>query len=393
MDQRKNQLGVLQVHRDHRWALVAVISCVSIYGITISLFTPLLSLILESRGMSSTLIGSLAMMTPLGVIVGSFFVPHYLQIFSGSRLLLAGIGFEIFLIILLLAMSDLASWFVIRFFMGVTGSVLFVVSDSWVAEIAPDAIRGRVMGLYNMVLLLSFALGPLILTVTGTSGVLPFVWGILLMVLAALPLSFTDRYVPESPDNKSFNVFSFIQIAPLLVFGCIAVAFKEMLATSLLPVYGVRSGLTESLATLMLFFGAIGGAALQIPIGWMADHYNRLWIMSSCGVFAVLGAAVLPFVVTIPWLLYVVVFLWTGFLSGIYTVVMTLAGQWFRGLELATAMAAFGVFWGLGGMAGPLIGGIAMDLWNPHGLPAVLLVMAVVFVVASFWRRWHHPAR
>jgi MFS family permease len=323
-----------------------VISCVSIYGITISLFTPLLSLILESRAVSGTLIGGLAMMTPLGVILGSFFVPRYLQIFSGRRLLLTGIGCEIFLIILLLAMSNLASWFVILFFMGVTASVLFIVSDSWVAEITPDAIRGRVMGLYNTVLLFSFAIGPLILTMTGTSGVLPFVWGILLMVLAALPLIFAGRYVPDSSGNISFNVFSFIRVAPFLVFGCIAVAFKEMLATSLLPVYGVRSGLTESLATLILFFGAIGGVALQIPIGWMADHYNRLWVMSSCGVFGVLGATVLPFVVTSPWLLYVVVFLWTGFFSGIYTVVMTLAGQWFRGLELATAMVAFGVFWG-----------------------------------------------
>ena len=393
MNQEQTQSGALRRHRDRGRALAAVISCVSIYGITISLFTPLLSLILESRAVSSTVIGGLAMMTPLGVILGSFFVPRYLQIFSGRRLLLIGIGFEILLIILLLAMSDLASWFVIRFFMGVTGSVLFIVSDSWVAEIAPDAIRGRVMGLYNTVLLFSFAVGPLILTMTGTSGVLPFVWGILLMVLAALPLIFSGLYVHELSGTTSFNVFSFIRVAPLLVFGCVAVAFKEMSAVSLLPVYGLRSGLTESSATLMLFFGAIGGAALQIPIGWMADHYNRLWVMSSCGALGVLGAAALPFVVTIPWLLYIVVFLWTGCFSGIYTVVMTLVGQWFRGLELATAMAAFGVFWGLGGMAGPLVGGVAMDLWNPHGLPAVLLVMAVIFLVVSFWPRWHHPAR
>ena len=79
--------------------------------------------------------------------------------------------------------------------------------------------------------------------------------------------------------------------------------------------------------------------------------------------------------------------------QGIYTVVMTLAGQWFRGQELATAMAAFGVFWGLGGVAGPLVSGVAMDLWNPHGLPAVFLGVAVVFVAVSLWPRWRHPAR
>ena len=39
------------------------------------------------------------------------------------------------------------------------------------------------------------------------------------------------------------------------------------------------------------------------------------------------------------------------------------------------------------------IGGLAMDLWNLHGFPAVLMVMAAVFVAVSFWPRWHHPAR
>ena len=393
LNRRQNTLGTVCGHRDRFQTLAALIGCVSIYGITISLFTPLLSLILEGRTVSSTLIGGLAMMAPLGVILGSIFVPRCLQMFSGRRLLLIAIGFEIFLIFLLLAVNDLASWFVIRFFMGVTGSVLFIVSESWMAEITPDATRGRVMGLYNTVLASSFAIGPLILTMTGANGVLPFLSGIVLMALAALPLVLAGRYLPESSGKASFNVLSFFRVAPLLVFGCIVVAFKDMAATSLLPVYGVRSGLTESLAVLMLFFGALGGAVLQIPIGWLADHYNRLWVLSSCGIFGMLGVAALPFVVTIPWLLCLVVFLWMGFFAGIYTVVMTLAGQWFRGLELATAMAAFGVFWGLGGVAGPLVSGVAMDLWNPHGLPAVFLGVAVVFVAVSLWPRWRHPAR
>ena len=115
MHHRQNRSRTLRKNRDRDWALAAVISSVSIYGITISLFTPLLSLILESRAVSSTLIGGLAMMTPLGVILGSFYVPRYLQIFSGRRLLLIGIGFEIVLIILLMATSNLASWFRFEF--------------------------------------------------------------------------------------------------------------------------------------------------------------------------------------------------------------------------------------------------------------------------------------
>ena len=81
INQRQNPLGTVRGHRDRGWALAAVISCVSIYGITISLFTPLLSLILESRAVSSTLIGGLAMMTPLGVILGSFLYPAICKYF------------------------------------------------------------------------------------------------------------------------------------------------------------------------------------------------------------------------------------------------------------------------------------------------------------------------
>ena len=373
--------------------MAALIGCISIYGITISLFTPLLSLILEERGSSSTLIGGLAMVAPLGVILGSFFVPRCMQFMDGRSLLLIAIALDVFLILLLLILDNLLSWFVIRFVMGVTGSLLFIVSESWMADITPDATRGRVMGLYNTILSSSFALGPLILVLTGTEGALPFLSGIMLMMLAVFPLMLAGRYQPVSSGISSFNVLTFIRVAPMLAIACIVVSFKDMAVTSLLPVYGVRNGLTESSAALMLFFAALGGAVLQAPVGWFADHYNRLAVLRVCGAFGVVGAAVVPFVVTVPWLLGLVLFLWIGFFAGIYTVALTLAGQWFRGVELATAMAAFGVFWGLGGILGPLAGGLAMDIWDPHGLPVIFLLVAGIFVVVSLHPKLHQPRR
>ena len=108
MNQKQNKFGALQGRRGHIQSLISIIGCVSIYGITISLFTPLLSLILEAQAVSSTLIGGLAIMTPFGVILGSFFVPRCLQIFSGRRLLLTAIGFEILLIVFLITSQSLS---------------------------------------------------------------------------------------------------------------------------------------------------------------------------------------------------------------------------------------------------------------------------------------------
>ena len=375
--------------RERALTLAALIGCLSIYGITISLFTPLLSLILEARGVSSTLIGGLAMAAPAGIIIGSFAVPWSLRKLEGRSLLLGGVAFEIVLIFALMNTQSIIAWFAIRFLGGLVGSVLFVVTETWIIEITPRVHHGRVMGFYNTTLALSFALGPLMLSMTGTQGTLPFLAGIGLMVLAGFPLLLAGRYVPASSDNPGFGVVSFAFVAPLLALACFVVAFKELATTSLMPVYGLRIGMSESSATLMLFFGAAGGALLQFPIGWAADHFNPRKVLVACALAGLAGAAVWPFVVGVPFLLWTTLFLWWGLFAGVYTVAMILAGQWFKGAELATAMAAFGVFWGVGAFVGPMVGGASMDLWNPYGLPLTLVIVAGLFFVISLFTRFY----
>ena len=370
--------------------LAALIGCLSIYGITFSLYTPLLSLILEARGVSSTLIGALAMIASAGIIIGSFAVPRFMRHLEGRSLLLGGVVFEIVLIFALMSTQSIVAWFVIRFLGGLVGSVLFVVTETWMLEITPREHHGRVMGFYNTTLALSFALGPLILSVTGTQGTMPFLVGIGLMVLAGLPVLWAGRYAPASSGKPGFGVVSFAFVAPLLALACFVVAFMELATTSLIPIYGLRVGMTESSATLMLFFGAAGGALLQFPIGWAADHFDPRKVLVACALAGLVCAAAWPFSVGVPFLLWTTLFLWWGLFAGVYTVAMILAGQWFSGVELATAMAAFGVFWGVGAFVGPMVGGASMDLWDPYGLPLTLVIVAGVFVVFSLLRRFYH---
>ena len=370
--------------------LAALIGCLSIYGITFSLYTPLLSLILEARGASSTLIGALAMIASAGIIIGSFAVPRLMRHLEGRSLLLGGVVFEIVLIFALMSTQSIVAWFVIRFLGGLVGSVLFVVTETWMIEITPREHHGRVMGFYNTMLSLSFALGPLMLSLTGTQGTMPFLVGIGLMVLAGLPVLWAGRYAPASSGKPGFGVVSFAFVAPLLALACFVVAFMELATTSLIPIYGLRVGMTESSPTLMLFFGAAGGALLQFPIGWAADHFDPRKVLVACALAGLVCAAAWPFSVGVPFLLWTTLFLWWGLFAGVYTVAMILAGQWFGGVELATAMAAFGVFWGVGAFVGPMVGGASMDLWDPYGLPLTLVIVAGVFVVFSLLRRFYH---
>ncbi|MEK9744306.1 MAG: MFS transporter, partial [Gammaproteobacteria bacterium] len=146
---KNNHISTSDENHLQRATIVALISCLSIYGVTISLFTPLLSLLLEQRGTSSTAIGVLAMSAPTGVLIGSFLMPRLMRAFEGRNLLVGGVLVEILLIGALMATDSFAGWMLIRFLAGLTGTVLFIVSETWLVEIAPARSRGKIMGLYN----------------------------------------------------------------------------------------------------------------------------------------------------------------------------------------------------------------------------------------------------
>ena len=162
----------------HLQSLASVIGCICIFCMTFSIYSPLLSLLLEQRGASNFLIGSLATTPALGVMLSSFFVPMFLRMVGGRTLLLVGVFIEIFLIVWLMLTDSLWAWFVIRFLGGFSGGIVFIVSETWLNEITPESLRGRVIGLYNTMLGLSFAVGPLVLSMTGIEGHLPFLIGI-----------------------------------------------------------------------------------------------------------------------------------------------------------------------------------------------------------------------
>ena len=75
--------------------------------------------------------------------------------------------------------------------------------------------------------------------------------------------------------------------------------------------------------------------------------------------------------------------------GAVTTVAMILAGNWFKGAELATAMAALGVFWGVGAFFGPLTSGAVMDIWNPYGLPLTLVIVSGIFFVITLFPRFY----
>ena len=371
---------------EQRLSLAAIIASISVFAFTLGLSSPILALILEAQGISNSLIGVNSAMTAVGILVSAPFMPPLTRRLGIVRFMLLCMVMCAVLLLVLRALPNVYLWFPLRVVLGFAINGLFVLSETWINEIADNHNRGRLIGLYVTALAAAFAVGPLLIPIFGSQSWIPFVIAAATISLAALPLLAVRRLAPSFEAAGSAGIVAFFRLAPTLLAGTFLTAFIDAAALSLLPVYSMRLGLGEAVAGLMVAALVFGNVIFQFPLGWLGDHMNRYRLLVICGLFGMAGAALLPALSAGPgrWPL---LFVWGGMTYGIYALSLTLLGERYRGTDLVAGNAAFAVMWGVGGILGPLAGGSAMDAMGPQGLPLAMAAACLLFVVLAVYRQ------
>ena len=125
--------------------VLASIASVGIFCIAMGLSYPLLSLILEEKGFSASMIGLNTSMTPLGMILSSPFVQRLASRYGAWFLTVACFCITAVILFLLAVIRDFIFWFPFRFILGIAINVIFIISESWINQLAIPKIRGALL--------------------------------------------------------------------------------------------------------------------------------------------------------------------------------------------------------------------------------------------------------
>jgi MFS family permease len=351
---------------------------ITLVGVSLSLFIPLLAITMERMGISSTMSGLNTAVAGLGTLCVAPFVP-ILAARIGLRPILYGSILSSALLAISFHLAPFWLWFPLRFLFGAFIGTLFVLSEYWINAAAPPDKRGMVMGIYATMLAIGFVIGPVVLSVTGTTGPVPYLAGVAIYLLALIPLFLAGTDLPGITEEKHAGVVSYMTAVPVATFAGLVFGAVETGAFSLLPVYGLRNDMPEATAALLISIVVSGNIISQIPIGWLSDHSDRRKILLLCGVIGCIGAVAMPLTVSVPAAFYVVLFIWGGFTGGLYTVGLAHLGARFTGHELANANAAFVMLYSLGLIVGPPVVGLGMDSFGSHGFALALAVMLAAY--------------
>ena len=373
---------------ERRRSLIAVIACVSVAALTQGLSWPLLGLILEREGASATFNGLNATAQSLAVfVVGPFagaLVARYGMVTVATIAL--GINTLVFLAFPLVEPGLL--WLPMRFMIGVGSTALYILSETWINQIAPESSRGRVLAIYGTLWAAGFGFGPLILTLTGTEGWAPFLVGAALLALAIPPLALARGSAPRLGLERGASVLGVIRRAPVAILCMLMFGFADAALVSLLAVYAVRVGLGPDDAVGLVSTLLIGAVVTQLPAGWLADRMDRERLLIWCVGAMTLFALAIGLTGDMELYLWPIVFALGAAIGATYLVGIILVGERFQGRDLAAANAARASVWSVGSLGGPPTAGSAMEAVGASGLPFTVTAACGTFLAFVLMRRW-----
>ncbi|UXS33207.1 MFS transporter [Agrobacterium genomosp. 13] len=371
----------------HWPSLIAAISAISAVGVAIGLGLPLLSIILEKRGISSTMIGVNSAMAGVAAMMAAPVTTKIAHDFGVARTMLFAVVVSALSALCFYFADAFWMWFPLRIVFHGATTTLFILSEYWINMTAPPKKRGMVLGIYATGLAVGFAVGPLLFSVVGSEGILPFIVGAAIILLAAIPIFMARGESPELDERPNHHFVRYVWLVPMASAAAFVFGSVQAGGLSLFPIYATREGFNESQAALLLTVMGIGNMVFQIPIGLLSDRMKDRRTMLALMAFAgVCGTLALPVLVD-SWILVAALLLfWGGLVSGMYTVGLTHLGSRLKGADLVAANAAFIFCYAMGTIAGPQAVGISMDVAGTDGFAWALAVFFGLYVVLYGFR-------
>ena len=314
----------------------------------------LIALRSKLQGFDTDMVGLMGACYFAGFFVASFQASRLIRSFGHVRVfsVLAAIGAAGPLIMAMVPNAWV--WMPIRFLGGFCFAGLLMVIESWINESSRNTDRGRVLGIYRVVDLMSVTGAQFLIPLVGEGSYEIFSIVSMMYCLSLVPISLSNRFRPEPPDNLRFELGTVWQISPLACMTSLAIGLTNSAFRLIGPVYGVETGLDAHSVVVFMTMGIIGGAVLQYPLGYLSDKLGRrktVFIATAGAMLSGLFLSQQDGSSEIP--LYVGAFAFGAFALPLYSLAAAHANDRAQAGQFVLISASLTFFFSLGAVIGP----------------------------------------
>ncbi|NLQ19133.1 MFS transporter [Marinomonas sp. M1K-6] len=330
----------------------------------------------------------------LGFILGSLLVPNWVKNVGHIRVFAAVASLASVTILLQSVVVDPWFWMLMRMGTGLCYAGLFIVTESWLNDIATNKTRGRLFSIYIIEIWASQTISQLLLNLSSPSGYGLFILTSVLISLAVVPLLLIRTPSPTINVPEKLNIMGLIKTAPLGVTGVTIAGATSGAILGLGALYAKSIGM--NIAEISLFIGAsyVGGMLLQWPIGKLSDRQDRRVTILWVGIVGAIAAFIVPLGVGLGSQVLMIFGMFSvgAFTFPMYSLASSHINDQLRPEQILSASSGMILLNGVGGMIGPLAAAALMDVIRIDALFWFVALLNISVAVVALYRIKHQPA-
>jgi MFS family permease len=373
-------------------SLIALLASVLFVQLGSGSLGPLDALSGEILNFSSIEIGLIGSAHFLGFMIGCYLTPLLISRVGHSRTFasLASLG----------AISALAHmifpealwWIILRILSGMSVAGTYTVIEIWIQPKLNNQNRGKITGVYRLVDISGTLMAQAMIALLEPATFIAYNIIAVMCCLSILPLSLTTSLPPNIPHKIRLKPIMVFQFSPLAAYGVLVAGLSNSIFRTMGALYASYSGLKISQVALFLVFGILGGALSQVPAGWLADRYDRRYVLIGFSIFAFLSCVMISLINTNNILVfYILILLFGAATFPIFSLSAAHANDFCNDSDMAELNSSLIFTFALGAIISPFLSGSLITLLGPSSMFVLIGLSHVLLIIYGVYRMGIRP--
>ncbi len=339
-------------------------------------------------GFSVSEVGFLGSAHFFGFFIGCWWVPRLMGSVGHSRAFatctaMGAIGLAAHVI-----MAEPWFWALCRVASGICIAGCYTVIEAWLQAKVTNETRARATSSYRLADIGASLVAQLMIGfLADLETYIAYNFLTILCCASLLPLALTRVPQPPTPQTTRLRPGLAWACSPMGVAAVIVSAISGASFRMVGPLYGQEVGLSANQIGTFLAAYVAGGAIAQYPIGWLADKYERRWVMIWLSVAAIVACTLTVATATFGTMSVMLAAAFFGLTTfPVYSVAAAHAHDFATEDQRVELSAALMFFYALGAIAAPYTTSALIGSFGPAALFYFISAGHVALVVFGLSR-------
>ncbi len=343
-------------------------------------------------GFSNAQIGLLGSSHFAGFFVGCWWAPRLMGSVGHSRSFAAFAAFGAIGAMAHPMFQDATAWMILRIMTGLCVAGCYTVVEAWMQAKLTNSNRGKVMASYRTVDIVASSAAQLMIGALTPASYMAYNILAILCCACLLPLMLTKTSEPITPTAPRLRPIHTAKVSPLGAAGVIVAGATTASFRMVGPIYGQGIGLSSAQIGTFLASILVGGALALFPVGWLADRYDRRWVLIVLSVLGIVACGALVLANSNDHSRIFLLALLFGMTTyPIFSVSTAHANDFTSPEDMIEVNASLLFLYGIGAIFSPLIASLLIEVFGPPSLFVYISVAHVILVAFGLWRMSIRP--